>query len=313
VISGLGMLYAPPVQRGGLLLRGVVSAEQPESLVKWIDPTKWVILHCMHDARPPRIDEVTSLYQCDPFFADTLGSLPRVYAIPRDFTDADVYRPLGVEKQYDVVFNACWSEVKRPQLLVQALRYATDAGRPISCLWYGYHFSSAGGTSQDLERTVRAQAAGLPVTFLHTDFDRSENNRRYNSARIAVMTSRSEGGPRVMAEAMLAGLPYLAASDAHGGSAAYLSAANRNGCLFEPTPQGLAECIWGVLDTLSGFGPREWAQTNMCRAVAVARLRHALRELEERSGWHINWREADHDGILIEEWWQLVLAADTAV
>lgn len=310
--SGLGMLYAPPVIRNATLHRGVVSAEYPGTLLPCVDPRKWVFLKCAHDANPPVVDDATHLYQCDPFFDHVLGDRPRVHAIPRDFIDEDVYQPLWRDKEFDIVFNGCWSEVKRPMLLVDAMQWAYDAGRPISCLWYGYHFATAGGTSQALEAQVRKRTARLPVTFLETNFDRHENNRRYNRARLAVMPSRAEGGPRVMSEAMLANLPYLAAADVYGGSAAYLTPENRNGTVFEPTPDQLALTIWKMLDSWWEYEPRAWAAANMCRTVAVGRLRSALRALEEQLG-DINWEDADHDGIVISDWWKLVLSADAAL
>lgn len=89
---------------------------------------------------PPSLNPVTNLYQCDPFFDGTLGERPKVYAICQDFANQDVYRPLDGDKRYDVVFNACWSSVKRPMLFADALKYAKRAGRSISWLWYGYHF-----------------------------------------------------------------------------------------------------------------------------------------------------------------------------
>ena len=157
MIPGLGMLYSSPVVRDGVLRRGVVSAEDPVSLTSCIDARRWVVLHCQHGANPPKLNPVTDLYQCDPFFDYVLGDLPRVHAICRDFADQDVYRPVGIEKQYDVVFNACWADVKRPTLFAEALRYAKRAGRPISCLWYGYHWQSSSGasTSRSLEDDVR--------------------------------------------------------------------------------------------------------------------------------------------------------------
>lgn len=314
MIRGLGMFYSPPVVRNGALHRGVVSAEDPLSLASYIDTSRWVIMHCEHSARPPSINSVTDLYQCDPCFDETLGERPRVHAICRDFVDQDVYRPLDVDKQYDVVFNACWSKVKRPALFAKALRYAQRAGRPISCVWYGYHWRLpyGVGTSESLEDQIRRQVSDLPVTFLETDWDAEENNRRFNSARVAVLTSSAEGGPRVMSEAMLAGLPYLTAADVVGGSSAYLTAGNKNGGLFEPSPRAIAECIWHTLDTLEDFTPREWALTNMCRAVAVARLQEALRKLGHTLGWRINWQEVDHDGFVEMEWWKAVIAADSA-
>lgn len=314
-IPGLGILYSCPVVRDGVLHRGVVSAEEPEALASRLDRGKWVVLQCQHGAVPPRINTETDLYQCDPFFRTAVDGKPTVHAIPRDFVHEDHYRPLPTEKQHDVVFNGCWSDIKRPLLFTAALNYARDAGRPISCLWYGYHWElpSGASTSKALERKVRTRVAGLPVTFASTDWHPAENNRRFNSARLALLTSSAEGGPRVMSEAMLAGLPYLAAEDVFGGSSAYLSAANRNGALFEPTPRGIAECVWRTLDTLDEFSPRAWALDNMCRTLAVARLQNALRQLGQSLDWHINWEDVDHDGSTRPEWWQHTLAANGAV
>ncbi len=312
MIPGLGVLYAPPLFRKGVLHRGVVSTEEPARLAESIHAPNWVIIHGQHAASPPIPHRRASLYQCDPFFDYAIGRRPKVHAICRDFVDERRYFPLDLHKPFDVVFNACWADVKRPLLFANALRYAARQGRPISCLWYGYHWSLPNGASTNgaLERRVRERVAGLPVEFLPTDWEAGENNRRFNSARIAVLTSSAEGGPRVMSEAMLAGLPYLAAADVYGGSAAYLSPANKNGAVFEPRAKAVAECIWRALDRLDSFQPRNWALENMCRAVAVERMRHALRRLETKNHWRINWRGVDHDGSLEMDWWRHVLAAD---
>jgi glycosyltransferase involved in cell wall biosynthesis len=314
-IPGLGMVYSSPVVRDGVLHRGVVSAEDPAALSSRLDREKWVMLQCQHGAVAPKINAATDMYQCDPFFRKTVDGRPTVHVIPRDFVHEDHYHPLPVEKQYDVVFNGCWSQVKRPLLFAEALNYARDAGRSISCLWYGYHWElpSGASTSDSLEKKVRAQVAGLPVTFVDTDWHPAENNRRFNSARLALLTSSAEGGPRVMSEAMLAGLPYLAAADVFGGSSAYLTAANRNGALFQPTPRAIAECIWHTLDTLDDFTPRAWALDNMCRKVAVTRLQDALQQLGRTTDWQINWEDVNHDGSTRPEWWQRALAMNAAV
>lgn len=315
MIRGLGTFYAPPAVRDGVLYRGVVNAEHPLSLASCIDAGKWVIMHGWFCAGPPALNPVTNLYQCDPVYYPALGDRPRVHATCRDFVDENVYRPLDVEKQYDVIFNACWSGIKRPALFADAVEYAARAGRPISCVWYGYHWQSPsgdGGTSRALEDHVRQRVQDLPVTFLHTEWNAAENNRRFNSARVAVLTSSAEGGPKVMAEAMLAGLPYLAAADVTGGSAAYLDAQNGNGGVFQPSPRAIAERIWQTLDTLDEFRPREWALAHMCRAVGVRRVQAALRTLEDTLGWRINWQDVDCDGAVSEDWWKPVIAADAA-
>lgn len=305
-IKGNGMTYSLPRVFNGRLHRGVISVENVPSALKALTRHRWVILHCQHYAAAPRVHSEVDLYQVDPFYRTNLGTRPYVLAIPRDFADPSVYRPLDIPKDHDIVFNACWNPVKRPMLLLEALKLAKQKGRPISALWYGYHWQNGKwGTSDREEQIIRSEVTkhALSVTFLPTDWSGEENNRRFNRCRLNIITSSHEAGPRVMSEGMLAGLPYLTANDIVGGSKAHVT--DTNGVLFDATPDSIAKTIWAALDRLPSFAPREWALQHMCRPIAVERMKTALRDLAERKKWDINVDEVDHGGETCNRWREL--------
>jgi glycosyltransferase involved in cell wall biosynthesis len=278
------VLFSPPVVRDGQIHRGVAATDRLHTLLPAIDRAKWVLLNIYHGASFPWPHPEYDLYLTDPCYGGH-GGRPQLDVTPRDFTDEDVFRPLGLEKSYDVVFNASWRRVKRPELLVEALTWARARGRPITCLWFGYHWHPEG---PELERGIVAEveSRGLSVTFLPTNFYPAEVNRRFNLARAAVLCSSSEAGPRVMSEAMLADLPYVTTGDTRGGSPNRVC--DRNGRICAPVAEEVAGAIWHVLDRLSSYDPRAWALDHMCQGAAIRRLRAALEDLVERKGWRVN-------------------------
>jgi glycosyltransferase involved in cell wall biosynthesis len=308
---GNGILFSKPAIIDGELHRGVVSIENELATLPRIKRDVWVILHCQHGAAPPSTHPEVDLCQVDQFFSQWCRTKPYVLAIPRDFVDPDDYRPLpDIDKQYDIVVNATWLPVKRHELLLKALKHAMDAGRPITCLCYGYHWHPSGPAIEQQVKTG-ARRLRLPITFLDTDWDPAENNRRYNKCRVAFLCSKSEAGPRVMSEAMLAGLPYVTTVDTYGGSVAYIGA--QNGELAPPTPDGIAKTLWRTLDRMTTYAPREWALANMSRPVANARLTEALRRLAVARQWKIHIPEFTYKGDLAPEWLERVEAAQEEI
>lgn len=278
------VLLAPPIVRDGRVYRGVAATDRIHLLLPRINRAKWVLLSMTHAASFPWPHPEYDLYLTDPCYGGQ-GGRPQAHVSPRDFTDENVFRPLGLARQFDIAFNASWVSLKRPWLLVDSLTFARDIGRPITCLWFGYHWHPEG---PDLERRVVAEVAArrLPVTFAPTDFRREEVNRRLNLARAAVLCSEQEAGPRVMSEALLADLPYISTGDTRGGSPGWID--DRNGRTCAPAAEELAGAIWYVLDRASNYHPRAWALENMCLGVAIRRLRVALEDMAGRKGWRVN-------------------------
>lgn len=280
----INVVYSPPVIRQGDLYRGVVATDDVDQLLAEITRDKWVLLWLGHGAVSPEYHPDIDLYQTDPFFGSSCPN-PQVYVVLRELSDSTKFRPTGAVKQFDVVFNACWDKVKRPEILIEALTYARDEGRPITCLWFGYHWHK---DHREVERWVisEVRSRDLPVTFEPTDYDAAVVNQRYNRCRAAVMCSASEAGPRVMSEALLADLPYVTTRDTVGGSPAYIDA--NNGALCDPNAESVAKSLWHVLDHPSEYRPRQWALANMCLTVGLSRLRDGVGQVASDRDWRVN-------------------------
>jgi hypothetical protein len=278
------VLFAPPAIREGRLYRGIAATDRLDKLLPAIVREKWVLLFLGHGAYVPRHHPELDLYLIDFTFRDRSPG-PQLYLTSRDFINPATYFLLGLPKQYDVVFNSSWRTLKRPELMMNALTHARNCGRPITCLWFGYHWRPEG---PELEKRIvtEVEARHLPVRFEPAIFDPRVVNHRYNLARAAVLCSTTEGGPRVMAESMLAGLPYVTTSDTCGGAPRLVN--DHNGRVCEPNAASLAEAIWHVLDRCASYRPRDWALENMCTPVALQRLSAALDRLAEEKRWSIN-------------------------
>ena len=305
---GLGAVYVLPRSRNGTLERGVLSTNAPAAVYEALrEPRRWIICFAHHHAAVPPRSPYVHLYQIDPYFANQ-APRPQVFVTFRDFTDPNQFHPLpDVEKKYDIFLNACWLPLKRPDLVLNAMVYSANHGRPLTCLIAAYHWGPAEssiGTSPKLEQRIRDRAVKekLDVTFPETCWDSTVVNRWYNESRVAVLPSKSEAGPRVLPEANLAGIPYLGCSDVVGGSRAYIN--GRNGLLFHPRPDSLAQAIHHALDHPEQFQTRQWALENMCKPVALQRMREALRKLGIRHSMHINLDDLDGSAGTPNDWWQ---------
>lgn len=278
------VLYAPPVVRNGDLYRGVVATDDVDALLGGIVRNKWVLLWLGHGAYVPDRHPDIDLYQLDPFFRDS-ECQPQVHVLLRELIDSTRFFPTDTEKEFDVVFNAHWDKVKRQEILLDALTHARDMGRPISCLWFGQEWPV---DYHEFEQRMKDEVSDrdLPVTFPGLSYAPGVVNQRYNRCRTAVICSSEESGPRVMAEAMLADLPYIATRDTYGGSPAYIT--ESNGLLCDPNGISLAEAIWHAVDHRSQFQPRDWALKNMCRSVGVRRLKVAVGQVAIDKNWRVN-------------------------
>ena len=309
-LFGLGAVHAKPRRAGRRLLRGVLSTNLPERLLPLLDPEHWVVILTTHNAVPMPRHPLADLYMADKAILRT-SPRPGIPLSFRDFTSEDDFFPVAVEKTYDVFLNACFLPLKRAHLLLDAMIVSKRAGRPLSALFVGYHWSadSEGGTSHALERSLREkiQECSLDVVTPEPCWDLRSVNVWYNQSRLAVLPSSTEAGPRVMAEAFLANVPYIGARDCRGGSIAYLSPLN--GEASPPEPRALARCIWRALDRLDQYQPRRWALEHMCRRVALQRLRRCIREFGDRHSLAIN-LDVDATASLSWRWYHSALRAE---
>ncbi len=266
------VVFSPPKWIDGVLHRGVVATDGPRTLHRQMDRDLWTVILFFHAPIQPKFDPNIDLYFTSaPFAADC--PQPRLEMTARELIDETQFFPLQVSKEFDVVFNATWMPMKRHELFLDALRYAQRHGRPLRCLWFGYHYNDE---AFEREKAIRRQiaSANLDVKILKTDFASGEVNRRYNLGRCTLICSEYEAGPRVMGESLLAGVPFLVTQDTRGGAVEAIC--DENGLVCEPTGESIARAIWRIADESSAFAPRPWALENMCLTKSLERIRHAV-------------------------------------
>ena len=287
------IVFSPPRIRDGVLHRGVVATDDEETIPTQLRRDLWTVAVLLHGATIPVWHREVDLYMTSATFAEKCPQ-PQVHLTARNFVDEATYYPLGIPKQVDVIFNVTWVPCKRHELMIDALTWSKQRGRPISCLWFGYHWCS-GWEQREADLRSEVQRRKLNVTFAEVDFNAAEINRRYNVCRSALICSSREAGPRVMTEAMLADIPYIATSDTYGGSPELVT--SDCGIVCEPTGQGIASAIWRACDERSSFAPRAWAQEYLCTRASLPILRQSLVRVERERGWRINLDELCFPGI----------------
>lgn len=286
------VVFSKPKWINGVFHRGFMTTDNLDNLDQQFDRKLWAMGIFFHAPVEPWFHPEIDLY----FRAHTFQNCPEpsVTITDRDLTDETLFYPLpDHEPEYDVLFNMNWMPFKRHELFLETLQYAKQSKRPIRVLWFGYHYDTV-SQAREKKFVEEVAQANLDVTFLPADFNRVEINRRYSLAKCSVICSKGEGGPRVFAESLFAGLPLIVTSDTKGGVPESLSP--KCGITCEATAAGLASAIWNVLDHLDEYSTRTWALDHLTRSASNVRLREALRNLslaQSKDRAPINWQEAE--------------------
>ena len=128
----------------------------------------------------------------------------KLILIPAVYVDSDIFKPLNLPKEYDLIFIGRLESNKGIDLFLEAARLLiTNYRLPVKCLIVG-----DGPERQKIEKQITDH--NLPVTLFGFAKDQREIAGLLNKSKILVMPSYNEGGPRVVAEALACGVPVLA-------------------------------------------------------------------------------------------------------
>jgi len=230
-------------------------------LVKKIKRTLYFPLF-MQQRVAPRLDRIVTVSEA------SRTEIQRYFGIPEkevrvvyNGTDADLFRPVEVPKQADLLFVGRTEDRKKGVgTLLEAMRHLPDTTLKIV----------DGRVPDDglVMRYLRRTGIGERVTLQRRMLDLEELVREYSTARAAVVPSFFEGFGFPASEAMACGLPVIA--NAAGALPEVIGTDGEAGRLVPPRdPRSLAAAIADVLAE-----PERAAR--MGRA-ARARIEHAFR------------------------------------
>jgi len=115
--------------------------------------------------------------------------------------DTRRFKPREMEKEYDLVFAGFLVQVKRVDIILQAVSRVANQGKRISLAIVG-----DGPLRDRLERMAIDLGIADHVDFLGY---REDMENCFNRSKVAIMASSSEGLPAAMLEAMACGLPCI--------------------------------------------------------------------------------------------------------
>jgi glycosyltransferase involved in cell wall biosynthesis len=208
-------------------------------------------------------------WQSDEVEARHPGMATAIMPVGPEFAAIDLFRPLGLSKDYDVIYVAAAQPYKRHDILIDAFRRLPREVRGLCVFGYGED-------ADTLRRTIADE--GLSITCIGppgVPFD--EVNRLMNRARLGVVCGRDDGAPAILTEYMLAGLPVLANAELACGRQFILP---ETGMLAAPAD--FAEAILTMCANAAFYAPREAVLARWTWPHTIERLRVTLDAVASR-------------------------------
>ncbi|OGN04582.1 MAG: hypothetical protein A3B99_04390 [Candidatus Yanofskybacteria bacterium RIFCSPHIGHO2_02_FULL_44_12b] len=130
----------------------------------------------------------------------------KIKLIPAIYIDFDVFRPVNLIKEYDLIFIGRLESNKGVDLLLKAIEFSIfNLKFSIKCLIVG-----EGLLKEELKLKIKNLKLQDNVLLHGFAKDSREISELMNKSKILVMPSYNEGGPRVVVEALACGVPVLA-------------------------------------------------------------------------------------------------------
>jgi glycosyltransferase involved in cell wall biosynthesis len=171
------------------------------------------------------------------------GVISAILPIGPEFANERQFRPLGLEKPYDLIYVAAAQPYKRHDMLLDALEACPRDVRALCLFGYG-----------EMADALRADAGsrGLNVDFIGPPgrpYD--EVNNLMNQAKFGVVCGREDGAPAILTEYMLAGLPVLANAELLCGKQYIMAETGRLAA-----PGDFAHAIMAMRNSYQSYSPR---------------------------------------------------------
>ena len=207
-------------------------------------------------------------WQSDAVETEHPGMRTAILPIGPEFAAVDQFRPLGTNKDVDLIYVAAAQPYKRHDILFDALATLPRDVRAL-CV-FGY------GEDGDMLRR-RAHEQNLSIEFVGPPgVPVDEVNWLMNRARFGVVCGVDDGAPAILTEYMLAGLPVLANTELRCGLQFILPETGRTASADE-----FAAAILDMRQNASHYSPRETVLERWTWPHSVARLRPIIEQIHD--------------------------------
>ncbi len=192
------------------------------------------------DTAKARVVRVVNKKQVPNFLIKAGVPGDKIIYISSFYIDLDTFRPMGLDKKYDLVFASRLEKNKGIGLLLQAMSNVKIKMPNVKLLIVG-----SGPLKAKLQNYVKRNGLEHNVFFSGWLETLNDVARAYNSAKIFINPSFNEGGPRVALEAMACGLPVITTE-----VGAMLDVINdgENGLFADWSPEEMSEKILWLLE-----------------------------------------------------------------
>jgi len=151
------------------------------------------------------------------------------------YIDLDIFKPMDVEKKYDLVFAGRLAKNKNVEMLVEAVKILKERGKDVKCVIVG-----DGPEKEKIQLSIINYQLSDNIEFAGWLPGIEDVAKIYNQSRIFVMPSLNEGGPRVCLEAMACGVPVVTT---RVGIMLDIIDEGKNGFFCDWSPEDMAEKI----------------------------------------------------------------------
>jgi glycosyltransferase involved in cell wall biosynthesis len=185
-----------------------------------------------------------------------------------DWVDHRVFRPLGVEKTFDVIYVANLTPMKRVNVYLRAV---SELVRLRPGFRAALVVSSFGGNKEEFEQLLRWYGIGPQLTVLMNQ-TQSQLNDIVNRSRVSVLLSRKEGSNKTLFESMFCDTPVILLRNNIGVNKEYIN--EHTGRLIDESQ--LVDTILEFVDGRIPVSPRTWAIENISAERSTEKLEKTL-------------------------------------
>lgn len=210
-------------------------------------------------------------------FLETLGTgLIPISIGASDWIDHRIFRPLSLPKDYDVIYVANLSPIKRVHVYLRALKTLLSRGRSIRAALV---LSSWGGGKSTFEQLLHLYDLGDRIDVF-MNLKQPKLNELLNRSKVSVLLSKKEGSNRTLFESMFADVPVLLLRDNVGVNQDYIN--QHTGLLV--SEEELPDAIERIGSMSPPLSPRSWAINNIAPEITTRKLQGLLDTQVPRDG-----------------------------